>query len=207
MSLCHCGVWGGQQAEPPQASPDRPRAPHPNVTPPAHHTGRASPVSCLQTVFCAGWRAARLCQTPSGSNKRKSSGQWVWHSQHHHLIPKTSPHLPCMSFLRHHQPVVGSPEPEAPLQPCPAAAHGKRGIHTIAQGKRWVFGGAALQTATVSHGRTTHASPALVAFTPAQPLPSYWCVQTQSKSWHQCRSMVSYSRLSESSSSMPGTRL
>lgn len=31
--------------------------------------------------------------------------------------------------------------------------------------------------------------------------------QTQPKSWHQCRSMVSYSRLSESSSSMPGTKL
>lgn len=175
-SLCHCGVWGGQQAEPPQASPDKPRAPCPIATLLADRTGRASPVSCLQAMFSADWRAAGLCQTPSGSNKRGSSGQWVWHTQHHHLIPKTSPHLPSMSFLRHHQPVAGSPEPEAPLHPCPGAAHGKQRIHMVAQRKGWVFGGAALQTATVSHGRTTHASPALVAFTPAWPLPSCLCV-------------------------------
>lgn len=89
-SLCHGGVRGGQQAEPPQASPDKPRVIHPNVTPPADHTGRASPVSCLQTLFSAGWRAAGLCQIPAGSSKRGSSGQWVWHTQHHHLIPKTT---------------------------------------------------------------------------------------------------------------------
>lgn len=158
---------------PPLTSPGHPVQ---LATLPAEHTGRASPVSCLQTMFSAGWRAAGLCQTPSGSKKRGHSGPWVWHTQHHHLIPKTSPHLPSMSFLRHHQPVAGSPGPEAPLHPCPAAAHGKRGVHMVAQGMGWVFGGAVLQTATVSHGRTMHVSPALVAFTPAWPLPSCWCV-------------------------------
>lgn len=90
--------WAADRAT--KASPDKPRAPYPNATLPADHKGRASPVSCLQTMFSAGWRAAGLCQTPSGSNKRGSSGQWVWHThtQHHHLILKTSPHLPSMSL-------------------------------------------------------------------------------------------------------------
>lgn len=126
-----CPLWGGQQTEPAQASPDKPRAPRPNVTLPADHTGRASLVSYLQTVFSAGWTAAGLCQTPSGFKKRGSSGQWVWDTQHHHMIPKTSSHLPSMSFLGHHQAVAGSPEPEAPLPSCSTwqarGSHGSTG--------------------------------------------------------------------------------
>lgn len=83
-----------------------------------------------------------------------------------------------------------------PPVPCPVQAWGTcRGM----QQEGWQFGGAALQTASARNGR-------LVCVSPQPPVCSSQ-IPNPSPATHQCSSMFSYSRLSESSSSMPGTRL
>lgn len=178
----HGGMWGGQQVGPPQAPSAKPRTPHPRVTLPADPVGRAIPISCPQTLFSAGWGAAGPCQMPCGSNERGwrprpvglahtvlSPGPQKQPPPPLHVLPQALPaHVsPNTASLRQ-----GPQCPKYPHTPCPAAAHGKRGLHVVAQGKGWEFGGAALQTAAVSHSRTARASPALPAFATARPLPS-----------------------------------
>lgn len=155
----------------------KPRAPCPCLTPPTDHDSRASPISSS----CSPWAGKK--QMPP-AREDGCSGWWVWHTPYRHLVlkstPTSSPHpslgTASPSIPKHRQPpAAGSLCPKHPGNPCPAAAHGKQRVHVVAHGKRWEFGGAALQAATVSHSRIARAS-ALLAFASTRPLPSSWCV-------------------------------
>ena len=138
--LCHTGghgrTWGGQQAGPPQASPAKPRAPRPCMTPPADHVGRASPVSCPQTLFSAGrsvpdaiWLQRERMEAPVSGSGTHSIVTWSRKpaptSSPHPSLGTASPHVP-----RHHQPAAGSPVPEAPSHPLPSCSTWQaRGAH------------------------------------------------------------------------------
>lgn len=150
---------------------------HAQGTPSMHDTPHRP---CRQRQPCfmspglcsVGLGAVGKCQIPSGSSERGWRPPSVGLA---HTVLSSSPQN--QPFPGHCQPMhpqtlsvcAGSPVFSYPLPSC--STQQVRGAHG-SKGEGMGIWGTALRTATVSHDRTACGSPALLAFTTAQPLPS-----------------------------------
>lgn len=165
-----------------------------------HRTPHTDHVSHPQTPMSAG---SGSVPGASGLQRGQSPGQQPWHAHCCHLALKIkwgSPPLLSTSFLCPQKPCAESPTvPRAacsPAQPQHVAIEGRTRDR---RGRGGNFG-VQLQTSPCKPRQDGSWPLPATATSRCPPSPA-------SHPPFQCRSMFSYSRLSESSSSMPGTRL